>query len=393
MSSARHTPRYVPLIPAEPMTGPQLVGAEPAPRHHGPHPLGRREQGARHGADIIPLHPLPPRPAVESVPAPLPAGKKRRKARPVAKRPWKILVMSASASAPTRSFDLARWQARAVVAGVTVALLLSGTFVGAVVTAVRQPELVLIGDEATEIRARLAATADSLEAAREEIALREEADAMADSLSKAMVISSVSPTLRSPLAKLARRPSFAARLRGELPTVSRETGSSAGMGLPVVGTLASPFSRARRHPLLHIMRPHLGMDLAAPKGTPVTAPAPGVVIHVERSFSAGLVVEIQHANGVQSRYLHLSAASVSVGQRVMRGMRIGAVGSSGLSTGPHLHYEVLVGGHPVNPLHYRYAANEAAAAAAADAARALAVHASAPAATGAAPMDGVGSRD
>ena len=387
MSSARHTPRYVPLIEAEPVKGPQLVGAEPAPRHHGPQPLGRR-----HSADIIPLHPLPPRSVVEAVPTPLPAGGTRRKARPVAKRPWKILVMSASASAPTRSFDLARWQARVVVAGVTITLLLSGAFVAAVVAAVRQPELVLIGDEATEIRARLAATADSLEAARQEIALREEADAVADSLSKAMVISSV-PTLRSPLAKLGRRVNFSARLRGETPTVMRETGSSAGMGLPVVGTLASPFSRARRHPLLHIMRPHLGMDLAAPKGTPVTAPAPGVVTHVARSFTAGLVVEIQHANGVQSRYLHLSAASVSVGQRVLRGMRIGAVGSSGLSTGPHLHYEVLVGGHPVNPLHYRYAANEAAAAAAADAARALAAHAAAPAAAGAAPMDGVGSQD
>jgi murein DD-endopeptidase MepM/ murein hydrolase activator NlpD len=301
--------------------------------------------------------------------------------------------MSASAGAATRSFDLGRWHARAVVAGVTVALLLSGAFVAAVVTAVRSPELVLIGSEATEIRARLSATEDSLAAARAEIALREEADAVADSLSRAMVISSISPTLKSPPPGLSRRPSFSSRLRG----VSRPTlaGSSAGMGLPAVGVIASQFSRARRHPLLHIMRPHLGLDIAAPSGTPVIAPAPGVVSYVGRRFTMGLVVEITHANGVHSRYLHLRSASVKAGERVLRGTLIAAVGSTGLSTGPHLHYEVLVNGHPVNPLHYRYAANEAAAAAAAEAARALANHATASGMTAAtaAPSDGVGSHD
>jgi murein DD-endopeptidase MepM/ murein hydrolase activator NlpD len=96
------------------------------------------------------------------------------------------------------------------------------------------------------------------------------------------------------------------------------------------------------------------------------------VSFVGRRFAMGLTVEITHANGVRSRYLHLRSASVQVGQHVLRGALIAAVGSSGLSTGPHLHYEVLVNGHQVNPLHYRYAANEAAAAAAAEAANALA---------------------
>jgi murein DD-endopeptidase MepM/ murein hydrolase activator NlpD len=390
MSSARHTPRYVPLIGPEP-TGPQLVGPEPAPRlgphpagpKHlgphpagpkllGPHPLGRRESTARHVhvTEVIPLRPLAPQPPAEEVRAP--GRKARRQSKPVAKRPWTVLIMSASATAPTRTFDLARWHARAVIAAVVITLLLSGSFVAAVVTAVRSPELVLIGDEATEMRARLSATEDSLAAARAEIALRDEAVAVADSLSRAMVITSVSPTLRSPAPGPSRRPSFSGRLRGVSGTGSSARGSSAGMGLPVVGVIASQFSRSRRHPLLHIMRPHLGLDLAAPSGTPVSAPAPGVVSFVGRRFAMGLTVEITHANGVRSRYLHLRSASVQVGQHVLRGALIAAVGSSGLSTGPHLHYEVLVNGHQVNPLHYRYAANEAAAAAAAEAANALA---------------------
>jgi murein DD-endopeptidase MepM/ murein hydrolase activator NlpD len=397
MSSARHTPRYVPLIGPEP-TGPQLVGPEPAPRlgpHPaglkllGPHPLGRRDSTVRQAADIIPLHPLPTLPPTEEAPA---AGRaKRGRVRPVAKRPWKVLIMSASAGAPTRSFDLARWHARAVVTAVTIALLLSGAFVAAVVTAVRSPELVLIGDEATEIRARLSATEDSLVAARAEIALRDEADAVADSLSRAMVITSVSPALKSPAPGLSRRPSISARLRG-ISRSSPSLGRLPATGLPAAGVIASQFSRARRHPLLHIMRPHLGLDIAARAGTPVIAPAPGVVSYVGRRFAMGLVVEITHANGVHSRYLHLRSASVKVGERVLRGSFIAAVGSSGLSTGPHLHYEVLVNGHQVNPLHYRYAANEAAAAAAAEAARALANHVTAPTASAAA-ADGVGSHD
>jgi murein DD-endopeptidase MepM/ murein hydrolase activator NlpD len=269
-------------------------------------------------------------------------------------------------------------------------VLLSGALVAAVVAAVRSPELVLVGDEAREIRTRLSATEDSLAAARAEIALREEADVVADSLSRAMVISPISPTLTSPAPGSSRRPSLSARLRGVSP-ISSLSGSSAGMGLPAVGVIASQFSRARRHPLLHIMRPHLGLDIAARSGTPVIAPAPGVVSYVGRRFAMGLVVEITHANGVRSRYLHLRSASVRVRERVLRGTLIAAVGSSGLSTGPHLHYEVLVNGHQVNPLHYRYAANEAAAAAAAEAARALANHAAAPASP-AGHGDGVGSQ-
>src|SRR6185369_13337076 len=124
-------------------------------------------------------------------------------------------------------------------------------------------------------------------------------------------------------------------------------------GLPVIGAIASRFSRARRHPLLHIVRPHLGVDLAAPRGTQITAPAAGVVSFVGRKFGFGLVVEIDHGNGVTTRYAHCGRAMVSEGARVTHGVPIATVGTSGLSTGPHLHYEVLIHGRQVDPLRFR----------------------------------------
>jgi murein DD-endopeptidase MepM/ murein hydrolase activator NlpD len=123
--------------------------------------------------------------------------------------------------------------------------------------------------------------------------------------------------------------------------------------LPVIGAIASRFSRARRHPLLHVIRPHLGIDVAARRGTQITAPAPGRVTFVGRKFGFGLVVEIDHGNGVLTRYAHCGTALVGEGARVQRGVPIATVGTSGLSTGPHLHYEVLVNGRQVDPLRYK----------------------------------------
>jgi murein DD-endopeptidase MepM/ murein hydrolase activator NlpD len=123
--------------------------------------------------------------------------------------------------------------------------------------------------------------------------------------------------------------------------------------LPVNGRLASRFTRARRHPILGIWRPHWGLDIAAPSGTRVTAPASGRVRAVHREFAAGLVVEIDHGSGIVTRYLHLRSASVKTGQEVSAGATIATVGSSGLSTGAHLHYEVRVNGRAMDPLRYR----------------------------------------
>lgn len=121
----------------------------------------------------------------------------------------------------------------------------------------------------------------------------------------------------------------------------------------MIGSIVSRFSHARRHPILRMVRPHLGVDVAAPRGTKITAPANGVVSYVGRRFGYGLVIEITHANGVMTRYAHCRSALVKKGARVERGMPIATVGTSGTATGPHLHYEVLVRGHHVDPLGYR----------------------------------------
>jgi murein DD-endopeptidase MepM/ murein hydrolase activator NlpD len=83
------------------------------------------------------------------------------------------------------------------------------------------------------------------------------------------------------------------------------------------------------------------------------APAPGRVSFVGRKFAFGLVVEVTHAEGVVTRYAHLRSAAVKSGDQVTRGETIAAVGSSGLSTGPHLHYEILVQGRQVDPLRFK----------------------------------------
>lgn len=99
-------------------------------------------------------------------------------------------------------------------------------------------------------------------------------------------------------------------------------------------------------------RLHAGTDFAAPIGTPIYATADGVVIEAGWSSGYGRLVKIQHEFGIETRYAHLNAIRVEVGQRVSRGDRIGDMGNSGRSTGPHLHYEIRVGGEPVNPMIY-----------------------------------------
>lgn len=105
-------------------------------------------------------------------------------------------------------------------------------------------------------------------------------------------------------------------------------------------------------------RLHAGTDFAAPHGTPIYATADGVVIHADWQSGYGRLVKIQHQFGIETRYAHMSKIRVKVGQRVSRGDRIGDMGNTGRSTGTHLHYEVRVGGEPVNPMIYIKAAND-----------------------------------
>ena len=121
---------------------------------------------------------------------------------------------------------------------------------------------------------------------------------------------------------------------------------------PVVGArLTSVFGR-RRHPVYGDIRLHKGVDFAAPRGTPVFATAPGRVSFVGRRTGYGRVVEITHGSSMTTMYTHLNAFAkgLVVGKRVEAGDQIGAVGSSGLTTGPNMHYEVRLEGRPVDPM-------------------------------------------
>ncbi|WP_035577216.1 MULTISPECIES: peptidoglycan DD-metalloendopeptidase family protein [unclassified Halomonas] len=114
--------------------------------------------------------------------------------------------------------------------------------------------------------------------------------------------------------------------------------------------LSSSFNPRRKHPVTGRISPHNGTDFAMPIGTPVTAPANGVVERVSNHHAAGRYVVIRHDNGYRTRYLHLSRPLVEQGERVTMGERIALSGNTGRSTGPHLHYEVIVNNSPVNAM-------------------------------------------
>lgn len=116
-------------------------------------------------------------------------------------------------------------------------------------------------------------------------------------------------------------------------------------------TLTSDFGM-RTHPVLGGRRNHKGVDLAAPMGTPVYATADGIVGRADWFSSYGNYVQVEHGADLETRYAHLSRIAVSAGDRIRKGDLIGYVGSTGRSTGPHLHYEVRVAGDAVNPVPY-----------------------------------------
>ncbi len=113
--------------------------------------------------------------------------------------------------------------------------------------------------------------------------------------------------------------------------------------------ISSQFNPKRMHPVLKRLRPHNGIDYYAPAGTPVYAAGAGVVSKAGYSAANGNHVFIKHANGIETKYLHFSKKAVNVGQKVKQGQTIGYVGSTGLATGPHLHYEFVINGVHRNP--------------------------------------------
>ena len=144
-------------------------------------------------------------------------------------------------------------------------------------------------------------------------------------------------------------------------TSSRPSGGSAGTGNTVNGVkwlipcnytkFSSPFGW-RVHPVYKDWRFHYGVDLAAAKGTPIIASRSGVVKTAQYNYSAGYYVAIDHQDGFETRYMHMTHYIVSKGDYVTAGQVIGYVGSTGTSTGPHLHFSVLYNGSQVNPANY-----------------------------------------
>ena len=135
-----------------------------------------------------------------------------------------------------------------------------------------------------------------------------------------------------------------------------QQGQAAGGGgplvLPVPGARLSSTFGPRVHPIYGTSRVHNGIDLAAGSGTPIRAAGAGTVITAGPRGAYGNTVIIDHGRSVATLYAHQRAVSVTVGQKVTAGQVVGSVGSTGLSTGPHLHFEVRVNGVPVNPLGY-----------------------------------------
>jgi murein DD-endopeptidase MepM/ murein hydrolase activator NlpD len=118
---------------------------------------------------------------------------------------------------------------------------------------------------------------------------------------------------------------------------------------PLKGRITSPFGY-RRHPIYRVRKMHTGIDIAAPSGTAIRAAGAGEVVHAGRWGGYGKCVIIDHSGGVATLYAHCSSLAVTKGQAVREGQVIANVGSTGLSTGPHLHFEVRRGGRPVDPM-------------------------------------------
>lgn len=132
---------------------------------------------------------------------------------------------------------------------------------------------------------------------------------------------------------------------------------SAAMTWPVAGHITSYFGY-RYHPILHFSRFHAGLDFGASWGSPIVAAADGQVVAAGWSGGYGRQVRIWHGGGLTTSYSHMSGIAASPGEFVRAGQLIGYVGSSGLSTGPHLHYEVRRDGVAVNPLSARFASTQ-----------------------------------
>ena len=143
--------------------------------------------------------------------------------------------------------------------------------------------------------------------------------------------------------QLLRSASVAERVRNSPPV---------DMMMPVTAEITSRFTRSRFHPILQIFRAHRGVDFGAASGTRIVAPAAGTVVSSGWRIGYGLTIEVAHTGGVVTRYAHCRSSMVKRGDHVAMGQAIATVGSSGLATAPHLHFELLVRGKQVDPVKF-----------------------------------------
>jgi hypothetical protein len=183
----------------------------------------------------------------------------------------------------------------------------------------------------------------------------------ADILEKDMVDNQLIKDLQEKVDKLRRKIYIESKSQDELVKLA-ENKEKQYASIPAIQpvsnkqlmALASGFGM-RTHPIYKVRKMHTGIDFAASIGTPIYATADGKVVTVDIKYSGyGKLVEIDHGFGYKTRYAHMHEFAVKQGQNVRRGDLIGYVGNTGLSTAPHLHYEVLINGAQVDPVHYFY---------------------------------------
>ena len=287
-------------------------------------------------------------------------------------RRWTVMVVP-HGSAESRTYDVSSRSIKALKVALTVLILFAVGGAGIGVALFAGPVRLHLagGDEPDDAAATLLARLEHLEDTLEVIRVRDEQIRLLaglpaqDSLLGVPIAMADSGLTGAPFPThegdgrgldlmIQRANSLAASFAQVTDTLERNAERYARIPsiMPTAGWLSSAFSRSRFHPILHTSRPHEGIDVSAPMGAPIVAPAAGTVRRVGRERGYGLVLEIDHGDGIVTKYAHCSRVMVRNGQRVRRGQEVAAVGNSGLSTGPHLHYEIHVDGRVVDPLTY-----------------------------------------
>lgn len=308
-----------------------------------------------------------------------PAGRRQAPARGMSNRRWTIIIVPRGAST-SRVVEVSHTALKLVgsvaVAAVMAALLLGYATVTRTVDLARanrvERENARLAAELAGIQGRVTTLADTVQSlARRDAQYRVMANLdpidpqvlaagiggprPAASESPGSVLLERADQVRVDLDALIRRATLLTRSFSEAAdslTAHSERLAAIPSILPTQGWLSSAFSSMRQHPILHVGRPHPGIDITAPTGTPIEAPAHGTVVSAGWENGYGNAVTINHGYGIVTKFAHASRLLVRAGQKVARGQRIALVGSTGLSVAPHLHYEVRVNGRPVNPLKY-----------------------------------------